>query len=158
MARLSQLHRGLQNLQALRESFMANAFSIIEEASFETSSSPEKERLMGLKSEVDRANFILRRFQKENIYNFKLKVVEFGGISKPCVRFTDSRIKMYGDLSPAEFAALNGELLELNIACTDVTEEEKRQMEQLLSKSCRGMPNLIKMDSGRPSTIMQTAM
>ncbi|VDM50495.1 unnamed protein product [Toxocara canis] len=132
--------------------------SIIEEASFGTSSSPEKERLMGLKSEVDRANFILRRFQKENIYNFKLKVVELGGISEPCVRFTDSRIKMYGDLSPAEFAALNEKLLELNIACTDVTEEEKRQMGQLLFKSCHEMPNLIKMDSGRPSTMMQTAM
>ncbi|KHN77904.1 Kinesin-like protein KIF14 [Toxocara canis] len=158
MARLSQLYTELQNLQALRESFVTNADRIFEEASFEASSSPEKDRLMGLKSEVDRANFILHRFQKENIYNFKLKIVELNGASKPCVRFTDRRIKMYGDLSPTEFAALAEKLVELNVACTVVTEEEKRQMGELLFRRCREIPILVKMGGGRPSTIMQTAI
>ncbi|VDM43630.1 unnamed protein product [Toxocara canis] len=153
--RQEELYEGEREIRTKQGAHQVNIF---EEASFEASSSPEKDRLMGLKSEVDRANFILHRFQKENIYNFKLKIVELNGASKPCVRFTDRRIKMYGDLSPTEFAALAEKLVELNVACTVVTEEEKRQMGELLFRRCREIPILVKMGGGRPSTIMQTAI
>uniref|UniRef100_F1KSC6 Kinesin-like protein KIF14 n=1 Tax=Ascaris suum TaxID=6253 RepID=F1KSC6_ASCSU len=157
-SRLAELRTGLENLNAFRESFITNADRAVENSAFEARSSPEKEEIMHLKSEVDRVNFILRRFRKENIYDFKLKVIDRDGDSKPCVRFTDRRIKMYGDVSPTEFEAMAERLAEMNVQCTVVTEQERERMGEMLFLMCRDIPNLVKIGGGRPSTIMHTAI
>uniref|UniRef100_A0A915B9B8 Kinesin motor domain-containing protein n=1 Tax=Parascaris univalens TaxID=6257 RepID=A0A915B9B8_PARUN len=157
-SRLAELRTGLENLKTFRKSFITNADRAVENSVFDARSSPEKEEIMHLKSEVDRVNYILRRFRKENIYDFKLKVIDRDGGSKPCVRFTDRRIKMYGDMSPMEFEAMAERLVEMNVQCTVVTEQERERMGEILFLMCRDIPNLVKIDGGRPSTIMHTAI
>uniref|UniRef100_A0A914ZUA0 Kinesin-like protein n=1 Tax=Parascaris univalens TaxID=6257 RepID=A0A914ZUA0_PARUN len=157
-SRLAELRTGVENLKAFRKSFITNAARAVENSVFDARSSPEKEEIMQLKSEVDRANLILRRFRKENICDFKLKVIDRDGDSKPCVRFTDRRIKMYGDVSPMEFEAIAGRLVEMSVQCTVVTEQERERMDEMLFLISRDIPDLVKIGGGRPSTIMQTAI
>ncbi|VDK24575.1 unnamed protein product [Anisakis simplex] len=65
---------------------------------------------------------------------------------------------MYGDMSADEFASVSEKIIEMNLSCTLVTEKEKQMMGEMLFRMCREMSNLVKMNSGRPSTIMRTAM
>ncbi|VDK21675.1 unnamed protein product [Anisakis simplex] len=68
--KVHELEVELDNLQTLSASFSITSNRIVEEITFEVESVDRKEQLMALQSEVDRANFILCRFQKENIVNF----------------------------------------------------------------------------------------